>query len=66
MRSILTSKTSALYCLGNAKNRQMAFFPGKKNHSRIDLKQDPKLKTALFLSSFQGQVNAEGHLQPLR
>lgn len=66
MKSILTSKTAALYWLGNAKNRQMAFFHGKKNHSRMDLKQDPELKTALFLSSFQGQVNAEGHFQPLR
>lgn len=31
----------------------------------MDLKQDPKLKTALFLSSFQGQVNTEGYFQPL-
>lgn len=42
------------------KNRQMASFHGKKNHSRMDLKQDPKLKTALFLSSSKGRWTQRG------
>lgn len=66
MRAVLKSNTAALYWLGNAKNSEMVFFHRKKNHSRMDLKQDLKLKTALFLSSFQGQVNTEGYFPPLR
>ena len=60
-KSVLTSKTAALYSLSNAQIIKQYFSCRKKNHSWMDLKQDLKLKTILFLSSFQGQVNTEGH-----
>lgn len=41
-------------------------FNWKNDHSRMDLKQGLKLKTTLVLSSFQGQVSAEGRFRPLR